>query len=391
MSDFGDDDYEFDEFHDMLFDADPSPDLADDLADRATYSPVWHDNPTDELREYFSDWDYYSDDYFDDDPALLSGDSKGVDARKGRQRQPQQNPKRGRKRKLSEAREMPELKKSELDALTASLRGTVWKGQSPEPGEMFKAGAEQPVALRLSDEVMQAAYNKKQGFGKGKRRQDESWANDLSLADMGLKTERSVSMHDRSGMDDQGDDEGDYEQADEEAIEDGNMADEEAVEAETMIAEQYRVELQTEAAPIDNQTIQAEIDGHGPRKRRKVSSSATNKDHRAALPTPDASLESEAESGRGTIDEHIMDEGGRSGRGQPSLKTDKRGHVGDGVQETASKGRKRKMSVSESSATGSTASSRAKRAATAKETDSKPTVKTAAASRPSRSRRNKVD
>ena len=42
----------------------------DDLAEHTMHSPVLRDNdPSDDLVEYWSDWEYYSDDYYDEVPA----------------------------------------------------------------------------------------------------------------------------------------------------------------------------------------------------------------------------------------------------------------------------------------------------------------------------------
>lgn len=55
-----DDEYYYDspyeDVYDILYDADPAPELADDLAERAVYSPIWQHTHTGELKDYFSDW-----------------------------------------------------------------------------------------------------------------------------------------------------------------------------------------------------------------------------------------------------------------------------------------------------------------------------------------------
>ncbi|KAK5073679.1 hypothetical protein LTR64_007184 [Lithohypha guttulata] len=396
MSDYeeyGDDD--FDDFHDMLYDADPAPDLADDLAEHAAYSPVWQDNPTEELREYFSDWTYYSDDYFDDDPNILNNKAKNEKDRKvplKPQRKPQPQPRtRGRKRKLSQANESPDLELREVDALRACLRGTVWKGGSPEPLRELKFGTEEPVALRLSDKVMRAAYSKKQGFGRGRLTRDESWANDLSLADMGLKSERSISMHNKLDVEDQEE----YEEADEDDVEAGEdeevEIDEEAVMMEGMVSEQYRVEVQSELAPNENKTVQEEVDEQQKTRKRRKLDVVDSQNNQRALPTPDASLESE-------VSESSQDVSGTCTVQQPTYKRRRRPPKYDANNTTkqtelaepagTTTGRKRKLSPSESRLTASTASSRAKRVATSNgSSDIKATRDTAAAGRPTRSRK----
>ena len=39
--------------------------LQDDFAEHTMHSPVWQEHPSDDTAEYWSDWDYYSDDYYD--------------------------------------------------------------------------------------------------------------------------------------------------------------------------------------------------------------------------------------------------------------------------------------------------------------------------------------
>lgn len=374
-----DDEYcydEYDELNELLYDADAEPDLADDLAAHATYSPIWQDDPSEELRDYFSDWEYYSDDYFDDDPKLLDRDAKSLKS----ESKSMQPPKRGKKRKLSEARDMTEQKRKEIMALTACLRGTVWKGMSPEPAESFKLGTEKPVALQLSKDIMRAAYNKERGFGKGRLKRDESWANNLSLVDMGLTTETGMGVREGNAEASQVD--GDEDPEDQSMVEDEEeMIDEEIAEAQSVNLGVRSVEIQLESAPQSIVSTQAESeDDTRPRKRRKAGDlqKPTNQD---ALPTPDASLDSEGEpdldKANGTVSQKRK---GRSAKTSAKSKTSAVQEQKDEKPQT--QGRKRKLSVAESNATGSTASSRAKRIATEQTVEL-----TAAATRPSRTRK----
>ena len=386
-------DDEFDEFNEMLYDADASPDLADDLAEHAMHSPLWQENPTEELRDYHSDWEYYSDDYFDDDPDLLNGVTKTGDGQRLGQN-PVQPAKRGKKRKLSETREHPKLEKKEFEALTACLRGTVWKSQSPETGVTYRQGVDSPVALHLSEEIMQNAYSRKRGFGKGRVKHDESWANDLSLADMGLKAERTMSVHEQPKGDEEEEDadiDGDAIDQEEETGDDNDSMDEEAVDAGTLVAEPYRVDIQPEPTPLDSAAVQAEMDhGRTTRKRRKLSAQAQPAKVQNTLPTPDGSLDRDQSEAAVEEDTIKTENPTKRGRGRPK----KSETVGNAVPEEGEKetkaqpgpGRKRKLSVN--SATASTASSRAKRLDIKKDsTDSKSTVFTAAATRPTRNRK----
>lgn len=373
MSDYGDGDYDDfeDDFHDMLYDADPNPELADDLAEHTLHSPLWQDDPSEELRDYFSDWDYYSDDYFDDDPALLNGPEL---PQSKRNRRPEDGVAhetiRKRKRQLSDTGEQPDLKRHATDALRACLRGTVWKSDSPDRTVVFDFGAEDAVALRLNDEVMQAAYNREHGFGKGRQKRDESWANDLSLADMGLKPEGRMGVHEQREDTENDDEEDDIEQeAEQVAIKDeqddneyGIGVDEEVARAQVMVEQDDRIELRSELTSRATGEVQEEQLQHKKRgrKRRKLSDAEAREE--PILPTPDASLESD-------IDEDVQQVEQESA-----------------AITSKAAGRKRKLSLS--SATASTASSRAKRIAVSNATpDEKGIVKTAAASRPTRNRK----
>lgn len=377
-------DADYDDFHEMLYDADATPDLADDLAERATYSPLWQDNPTEELRDYFSDWEYYSDDYFDDDPNLLNGVTKTGDGQRlGAHRLT--SAKRGRKRKLSEVREHPKLEKKEMDALTACLQGTVWKSRSPELGIAYKKGLDSPVALQLSEEIMRSAYSRKRGFGKARFKRDESWANDLGLADMGLKAERSMSMHEQPNEDNE------HEDLNEDANdEQEDSVDEEAVEAETLVEEPYRIDVQAELAPLKTSVIQEEIDhGRTPRKRRKLSMSAHEPRKQTALPTPDGSLDRD-QSDTAMGETKVQEVPAKRSRVRPAKSEIPSKKSAEKAKEetkpSTGPGRKRKLSAS--SAIGSTASTRAKRVDIKKTSgDVKPAVATAAATRPTRDRK----
>src|SRR3954454_17739609 len=101
MSDLEDYAYSpYDDLEDILWDADPNPELADDLAEHALHSPVYLDEIAGyELEEYHSDWEYYSDDYMDDDPTLENREFVEKDSFQ----------KRGKKRKLVDTKDIPAL------------------------------------------------------------------------------------------------------------------------------------------------------------------------------------------------------------------------------------------------------------------------------------------
>ncbi|KAI9812788.1 MAG: hypothetical protein M1827_004545 [Pycnora praestabilis] len=74
MSEF-DDYFEDEEFY---WEEDGPIDAVDDLVEHAVHSPVWNDHdPSYNLIEYWSDWDYYSDDYYDEDQPRRISTSAG--------------------------------------------------------------------------------------------------------------------------------------------------------------------------------------------------------------------------------------------------------------------------------------------------------------------------
>lgn len=362
MSDYGDGDYDDfeDELHELLYDADPNPDLADELAEHTMHSPLWQENPSEELRDYFSDWEYYSDDYFDDDPGLMNTSDLPQTAQKRKNRVEHISNSRKRKRKISDEGDA-KLKWHETVALRSCLRGTVWKVHSPDRTVVFGFGSGDSVALRLSDEAMKATFNKDDHSGERLLKRDESWANDLSLADMGLKPERSLSMHQQEQDTALDAEDEDYE---EEAIQDEVADDEDDVDmheeaalAETVLEDLQQVDFQCELDALSTTVVQEETQDHRKGRKRRKMSRVERADE--DVPTPDASLQSD-----------LKEEGQEKQQAMT-------------VQGTKGTGRKRKLSVS--SATASTASSRAKRVAISQTApDDTGIVKTAAASRPSR-------
>lgn len=369
-----DDEYyddEYADFHDMLYDADPDPDLADDLAEHAAHSPVYFDNPNEEARDYFSDWEYYSDDYFDDDPVLLSTISKDSAAEKTSFRNSRQSSKRGRKRKLSEVRDRPGPETKEIRALRACLQGTVWKAQSPELVEDYK-GNSQPVALRLSKAIMRSAYSMKKGFGTGRSAKDESWANDLSLADMGLRTETSMDLQHASGT------------MNEEVVEE----DEESVSVESGASQSMTVEEAHAPSndshlellhhqplkrkpPVEGQPNGLALqDSDNDRdqhqmKRRKVIASGSSTESKNSFNTPGTSLDSDQSDTAMEIESETQAVPQKRRRGRPrkqplSTSTKATNHAAM-TGASIDTPHIHQSSHTESTATASTASSRAKR------------------------------
>jgi len=364
--DSGDDDY-----FDLLDNADPTPELADDLAERATYSPIWHESHVDELRNYFSDYEYWTDDYWDDDPKLLNKSTENGASAQVNRDGVKKPAKRGRKRKLSEARDRP-LNSKEMQSLQATIKGTVWKANSPELEQDYSRGSDQPVALRLNDTIMQSAYNTQQGFGKGRRKKDESWANDLSLADMGLRTEKSISAQQNVSMDEDGQEvaEDVVDDADEVAIEAEGMLDGDEEASSLLAGKACSSEIEVSMASNNSQTAaKSEGEGQPAQKKRKFDTDVgINNEH--VLPTPDASLPSEVSETATETENTTESQPTRRGRGRPKKSSsqaivEQSQHEIEPDELQRASGRKRKASI-DLSATASTASSRAKRVASDK-------------------------
>lgn len=186
MSDLEDYAYSpYDDLEDILYDADPNPELADDLAEHALHSPVYLDEIAGyELEEYHSDWEYYSDDYMDDDPTLENKELVEKEPSK----------KRGKKRKLVEINDIPALDLNETKLITRSIKGTVWaKPRSTEPPTHNVGQGDQ---ISLMKDWRQVFSIKDDGWGRRTDADDndESWAKDLGLADMGLRPQRQMSF-----------------------------------------------------------------------------------------------------------------------------------------------------------------------------------------------------
>lgn len=290
----------YSDLEDLLWDADPAPDLADDLASHALYSPTFADDPGYELLDYHSDWEYYSDDYYDDDPDILKGNPQdGSPIR--RKALPPTNEKRGKKRKLVETEEIPELDLGERKHLRSCMKGTVWAEPLPERDNFYVASKTPKIAL-MKDWKKKFGQRTVQPKRTGKEpliQADESWANEMSLQDMGLTNERGNRVE-------QGDGHGEEEEVDEDAAEEGlhdkeisaadletirqlaeSMGAEDEIDIDKLVAEaQHIVTTRNEAANAKQGSPPAgDTDRHlYGEKRRKTTENL--------LPSPPASHES---------------------------------------------------------------------------------------------------
>jgi hypothetical protein len=204
-----DDDYAADSPFDGLdeyyfWDDAASQDVADDLAEHTLPSPVFLDDPAYEMMGGYSDWEYYSDDYYDDDPNLLKKNPQegsppaALNVTNG-QRSSQTIQKRGRKRKLADTEDIPTISLAGLDLaeivqnIGHNITGTTWKTDKSDSQKLYHQGQTKPVAL-LEDwrNVFWESQPKSDRRSKGKLKNrpawTDEWANDLGLADMGLMT-----------------------------------------------------------------------------------------------------------------------------------------------------------------------------------------------------------
>jgi hypothetical protein len=367
----------YSDFEDLLYDADPGPDLADDLASHAIHSPVFADEPGYDILEYHSDWDYYSDDYFDDDPNLLKNNPQD-----GGPLKPQKVAKRGKKRKLADVEDIPELDLGERITLRDCIKGTVWARPAAEKDNIFRGGEEDKVSL-LRDWRQRFGTTSEQQPGREKRprlQEDESWANDMSLADMGLLNERGSRLHENEGGVDAGDEGEDGDYVDEDEGEDEPVENAGADVTGATLDGAAAATPEMEPIVPDQLATAPEV---LPVQLKKQSQST--KDILPSPPTSNGSVATERDPKGSKVNENSPpSESGSRGRGRGRARTAAHTEVGDGSQGEATKVvnsqaseaklKKRKASASpppdselnDSRTTRSIAGSRAKRVASTK-------------------------
>jgi hypothetical protein len=268
----------YSDYDDIFYDADP--DLADDLAAHTLYSPILEETPGGELADYHSDWDYYSDDYFDDDPSILKDnppDGSPIVTKHGA------GQRRGKKRKLVDVADIPDLDLGERRYLKDCMRGTVWAKSIPERDNWFSPGKAPKIAL-LKDwkNVFGTRSVQDKGINTSKSK-DESWANDLSLSDMGLLNERGKSAGEQ-GDGAENDEEDDAQEGQGMQLDEQTMA---ALieEMENMDEDEVAELIQKFGAQMPGQVRQAVGQGHSPVKRQHPLAETTS-----SSPPAEASL-----------------------------------------------------------------------------------------------------
>lgn len=95
--------------------------------------------------ETYSDWEYYSDDYYDDDPTVMKGQGDFEPAGKPQIKKTLVK----KKRKLTKTEDIPSIDIGNMIASkTESLfKGVVWRAPSPEDPAPYKTGEREKVAL----------------------------------------------------------------------------------------------------------------------------------------------------------------------------------------------------------------------------------------------------
>ncbi|KAK5226537.1 hypothetical protein LTR47_008994 [Exophiala xenobiotica] len=387
MSDIEDYAYSpYDDLDDILYDADPAPELADDLAGHSVPSPVYQDEIAGyELEDYHSDWEYYSDDYMDDDPTLLKKNPQdGSDPKKsGKAKGEAKTEKRGKKRKFTET---INVQPDDEELLVRNIQGTLW-AKPPQPRTPpYNTGGEVKVALMKNWKELFAIKDDGWGRGTGEAEEDESWAKDMSLADMGLQN--------MQGMPRDHNVEDENPEAEEEDEEEGDDADDDREEEEYMEADEVDEgdeidivpEMEPKPPPSNTESAayaEEHVDEEDlPRKRRRLRADPTK-----PSPSPGASTVQVADSHArsttpGSHTRSTTAEKNTRGPVEQGLSKQIRSPTANGPVSTTNRKRKATEEPEDRGLSRSTASSRAKRIAS---TESRTTLTVTETTRRTRS------
>ncbi|KAJ6146688.1 hypothetical protein N7497_008670 [Penicillium chrysogenum] len=178
------DDDEYYEFEDDYMYEDLGPDMVDDLAASSHYEAALYEDPGIDVEDYFSDWDYYSDDYHDDDATVDQSAE-----RKKRTEIAATAPRRTKtsSRPKSHTAKIPPTK-SPLVPDIASFQGVVWKTPALDRDQdvaiLYQPDTGEKVALLENwREVFKSAQPALDKSRLKKRQVVESKPVDPSLAD----------------------------------------------------------------------------------------------------------------------------------------------------------------------------------------------------------------
>ncbi|KAK2754375.1 hypothetical protein FQN54_007019 [Arachnomyces sp. PD_36] len=148
-----DDEYDDDFDGEFLYFDDMEADIADDLAAGTVHSPVLYDHPSFDTYDCPSDWEYYSDDYFDDDPSIVR---KNKDADDKSKRSIGGGKSKKKRKLLAPMDEIPDMDLGEAVVVDKGLvgwdnfKGVVWRNSnhtSTKKGELYEPGQGEVVAL----------------------------------------------------------------------------------------------------------------------------------------------------------------------------------------------------------------------------------------------------
>ncbi|KAJ5319052.1 hypothetical protein MYU51_013991 [Penicillium brevicompactum] len=137
------DDEEYYEYEEDFMYEDLVPDMVDDLAASSYYEAALYEDPAYDVEDYFSDWDYYSDDHYDDDPTAETS------AERKKRTEHAAAAKRRTKGPSRKTTTVPT--KSPLFPDTATFQGVLWKSPALDRDEdvaiLYEPDSGEKVAL----------------------------------------------------------------------------------------------------------------------------------------------------------------------------------------------------------------------------------------------------
>lgn len=128
----------------------------DDLAEHTMHSPVWQEHPADDTAEYWSDWDYYSDDFYDQGASKMKRQKiagESTTEAKGKHAEGLLVGNRGRR--FESAEDIPELSlgdslDSDMEESVAARPTVVWRSKEahdPVENPIVREGEGEQVSL----------------------------------------------------------------------------------------------------------------------------------------------------------------------------------------------------------------------------------------------------
>ncbi|ERF73105.1 hypothetical protein EPUS_06566 [Endocarpon pusillum Z07020] len=166
-------DDEADDFEgDLFWNDDGEIVLADDLAEHTLPSPVYAEDGAYETMDGYSDWEYYSDDYYDDDPTLLKDNPQEGSLLRTNKSNSSNGLPRGKKRKLAATSDIQVYPSVVTSKSTGPWdpppKATGWRSSSVENKEkkLYEPGMGERVALLGN---WREVFRSSQPFGRQQR------------------------------------------------------------------------------------------------------------------------------------------------------------------------------------------------------------------------------